>query len=191
MCEPITMIAIGTAATIVGGVVSADQQQQAGRREQEYLNYLADEAEEQIGEVRQARAVERRLITENASRESASFRQQVESLQGTQRATAAAQGLSFGSVTAEDIANDTVNRAVMDEMYIRYNADVQKYMSQQEEEASVRDLERRAQGYRMGGANAAAAGGANATTTLLGTAGQVANNWGSYYLYNQRGNRGV
>jgi hypothetical protein len=181
VCNPIAIVgAVSVAASIAGSVMSAKGAADKAESDQKYYNHLADVAEANVGEVRQAGAFERQSITENVSRETQSNKVQTAQLMGKQNVAAAATGAGMGSVTSADIARDTINKSTLDEMYIRYQADTQKYLSAKKENKDVENLLEQARGYRAGGEAAKTAGGYQVAGTLLSGASQVASNLYNY-----------
>lgn len=137
-----------------GAVYSADQQRKAAKATSDYDNYLADQSEKEAD-----------LTQFQASKDVASFNRSAKAFRSNQNVVSAVNGTS-GSATAEDIALDTLDKQKMDEMAIRYNANL-KYW----------DQENQAKSYRYAAQNAISAGNVAATNTLLGSATQFANSY--------------
>jgi hypothetical protein len=180
MCNPVAIGIIGIGAQIAGGVMNAKAIADKAKSDQEYYNHLADVADENVVEVRKSAEYDRNAITQNSAREMQSNKTQTQQLMGTQTATVAANEIGGSSVTAMDVARDTINKATLDEMYIRLNADTQKYLITKKENADAKNLREQAKGYRAGGEAAKAAGQLSQAGNFLSTVGQVAN---SYYNY--------
>lgn len=124
-----------------GGLVGAYNQYQQGAMESDMYNFQADQILEQGKS--QAEALNRRG----------------KQIMSTQKAAMAANGMSLDSVTADDIVYDTANQIALDELTIKYNANLEAFQS------------------RQGGKNAKRAGRTQGMTTLLGTASQVSDSW--------------
>lgn len=181
MCEPTTIIA-GTALALqaYSAYSSSQAANEAGQSQQNYYNYLADNNDKQAKDT-EAQGVQIATVTQDqAARDTKTLRNEVHKVEGTQKATMAANGVGLDSATAEDIAGDTFDRAKMDELAVRYNADMRSWDAQETAKQNAYQLRVQARGYRMGGANAATAGRVAATTSLLGGATSMAGttfNW--------------
>lgn len=173
MCDPIslTVLAVGGTALSIYG------QNKSKEASVQYNNYLADLSEKQAGAVAQTGRLQRRMITEGASRAAQKAAVASFSLQGAQRAAAAGAGLGGGSVTSENLATDEATKASLDDLYVRLQADTQKFLNKRDEDAQIENLYNQATGYRMGASNANIAGNINMASSLLSGAGQVANIW--------------
>jgi hypothetical protein len=144
---------IGLALNIGGGIYSASQANQEGQAEQAYYNTLAQMNEQQANNVQQA-----------ASRDIATLNQEGKSFKASQIAAGAASGLSGQSL--EDLLLDTTTKIKLDELAIKQNTNSQ-----------IIDLQNQASFNRVSGKNVARAGKTKAYSTLLGTAGSVADWW--------------
>ena len=122
-------------------------------------------------------------VQNQAAEQSKQLAQDVSRLTGTQRATMGALGI--GGVTAVDISLDTFDKAKMDELAIRYNANVKSYQIGHQAKGEVWTLgeetkfksfalESEAVQYGAAAKNARRAGNIAMTGTLLQTAAQVA-----------------
>jgi len=183
MCNPVAIGIIGLAASVGGGLLSAKATANKAQSDQNYYNHLADVAESNITEVRQSAEYDRKSISDTTARETQANLTQTKQIMGSQVAASAANGTGLGSVTSADIMRDTLNKYSLDEMFIRFNADTQKYLITKKENADAKNLAEQARGYRAGGESARAAGNLQVAAGLLSTAGQVAN---SYYNYKTR-----
>ena len=150
MCEPTTWAMI--AATVAAGLYTADAQNKQGKAiaKQEVENSksadIAAEQTRQIGNIEEERYLKR-----------------VRQLIGTQRATAAAQGLDPNEGSALDLQTETAGLGAQDALQIRMNAMRQAWGLNVE---GVNALNR-ASAARTGGRNAAIG-------TLLTTAASAA-----------------
>lgn len=91
---------------------------------------------------------------------------------GAQRAAGAAAGVS--GATAEDLARDTEDKAALDEMAIRFNADSSSDEVLRQAGLTAFNQRSEADGYRMSADEAKRAGKINYLTTLIGGASSVA-----------------
>lgn len=185
MCVALAVIGTGLA---IGGMLAnnaarAEQREadrRAGRAKARELRYLAEVTDEQIEDVQKAGDINRELITEDASRTAWANEVEGRKVAGAQLAAAAASGVGGGSVTTQALQIDTANLTERNEMYIRYNANKQKWLDKKEEQAKVKNLRHQAVMYRMG-ANNAASGNYDSTvgdiSSFIDTAGRVVNIW--------------
>lgn len=158
MCTGPAAIALqgtSTGLSIYGSLKAAADQRKAAAASKKYYYYVADLTEESA-----------RADIESGMNEITDIDKAEKAMESRQRAVMAASGVGAGSVTAEDILKDTVNRATMDEMTIRFNAN-----------SAAKSKIAQAKSYRVAGDNAVAAGDINANTTLITGATGVANNW--------------
>jgi hypothetical protein len=121
----------------------------------------------------------------DASFRSKDLNNQISAIRGTQKAVQAQAGVGGGSVTTADIELDTLDKAKMDEIAIRYNADA--------ESAAIRDEANRRKWQigedlkygnwgsqvqegqvRAAGRNAQTAGYISAASTIMSAAGSMA-----------------
>lgn len=87
--------------------------------------------------------------------------------------------MGIQGVTAEDIANDTFNKQRLDELAIRYNADVKSWETNTQAANQNWAAQTQANQYRYAAKNAKHAGKIAAFTTLLGTATSTASMLGA------------
>jgi hypothetical protein len=178
MCNPAAL----AMTTIVAGTAQSYQANKAqGEAQQNYYNYLAAQNEETAKETFKATGKQVSLIQDEAARTGANLTRQVKVLEGSQRAAEGASGTA-GSVTAEDIARDTENKANLDRAAIRASADMQTESAVDAGTAQAVALRRQADSYRLAGANARFSGNLNAQASILSGATAVADQW---YRYNQ------
>jgi small-conductance mechanosensitive channel len=169
-------------------------QQQAGKAQSKMYQYQASLAQQQAAITKKYAEEQKKSIeaaseanitaTQNqAADESKTLFRQITQLTGTQKATIGALGI--GGVTAADIATDTFDKAKMDELAIRYNANVKSWQIGQQakrdiwtigEESKYKawSLESEASQYSAAAKNARKAANINSATTLLSTATSMA-----------------
>ncbi len=191
-CEPITIAA--TAAAAAGGMQMYGQYQEGKATAQMYnyqaaLNYQEAAtrrkyAEEQKKAINEAAVANITLEQTAAGLESARLMRDVSQLTGKQKAAIGALGI--GGVTAEDIAIDTFDKARLDQLAIRYNANVQSWQIREQAKRDIWTLgeevkqktwalESEAGQYRVAGKQARRAANIKMGATLLETAASVAN----------------
>lgn len=121
---------------IVGTAVQVYGQQQEGAAKSKMYKDAAYNADVQAQMARDTAATNIMLTKRNmaqnvhATQMDASFQDKnlkdtITKVRGTQAATSAAMGVGGGSVTQADIAQDTLDKEKMDEIAIRYNADIE------------------------------------------------------------------
>ncbi len=148
----------GTYINMAGGVFTALQQAQQGRQQQQYDNFLANQSEAQA-----------RAVGLQSALDTAQLQEQGNQLAARQLAAMAGNGVDVGSVTMQDILSDTAYKVSLDELAVKYGANLQ-----------IQDLLNQANLQRYAGRNAAQTGRMSAFNTLLGTAGQVYDSWYQY-----------
>ena len=172
MCDPVTLTITGVVLAAAAGGTAAYGQYQAGKSQDKYYKYLADQNEREA-EAAQKTAEQQTTIAQNeAAQRAKELKGDVSRVKGAQRAAMAAMGI-YG-VTAEDILTDTTNRAKLDEANIRYNADITSWAAKKE--AAEKGWALRNQGtlFRFAGKVARQTAAINMTSTLLGTASSIA-----------------
>jgi len=174
MCEPVTLTIAALSLTAAAGGMKAYGQYQQGIEQQKYYQYLADTSRTQ-GEYEYRTGMRESELTQDA----ASFESKQEKIRTTQfassqKAKLIANGVDLSSVTAQDISTDTMSKAQMDQLLIRYKADSKSWS--QETDANYKKWagEVDAQGKELAGRQAKASGKRKAFTTLLATAGTLA-----------------
>lgn len=192
MCEPITIAAI--ALTAAAGGMAAYGQVQQGKAQQKMYQYQAalnlqnakltgEYAEQQKKSIESATEMNITATQGAAAEESKRLAREVATLTGTQKATIGALGI--GGVTAADIVTSTFDKAKLDQMAIRYNANVRSWQFGEqakrdiwtlgeETKFKVWSLEEEAKQYGVAGKYARKAANIGATGTILSTAASMA-----------------
>lgn len=185
MCAP-ALIPVAMAATAAAGGVSAYSQYQQGAAQNRYYKQMAANSEIEAGyalaEGEQALKVGRqqsKAVQDTASYQGKQLKESQAEFSAAQRAIMAANGVT--GVTAEDISNSTFNKQQLDEMALRYNADVKSW--EVNTDASYKNQSKKYQAwqsniqagqYQYAGKAAKYSGQVGAFTTLLATAASVA-----------------
>ena len=177
------MCTIG-AAIALQGVATANSAYGSyvqGIAQNRYYDYLASNAEKEGALELKKGDQQAQFEQDKGSFESKIQRNNAKELEGTQKAIAGAN-VGPGSVVSENIATDTFNKQKLDELSIKYNADMASWKAK--EDAKLRDFELKnsAAGYGIAGKQARSAGKLGAFNSLLGGASQMAQTW---YLGNQ------
>lgn len=177
MCDPITATVI--TATAISGGMQAYGQYKEGTATKKYMDHVAD-LKEQQGNIELARGQKQSELIQDSAKYSA-VQQKTEAAQvaSAQRASLVANGIDLGSVTSADLARETIDKARLDELAIRYNANVDSWNTTEDAKFRKWGLDVEASQDRQTGANAKASGKRQAFTTLLSTAASIA---GTAYL---------
>lgn len=193
-CDPVTLTIVAIGATATAGGMKMYGQYQQGKAQQQMYNYQAGLNVQEAATRRKYAEMEKKSIGEAAkanitieqtaaSLESARLARTVGQLSGKQKATMGALGI--GGVTAEDIAVDTFDKSRLDQLAIRYGANLKSWQISEQakkgiwtlgEETKFKawSLESEAEGHRVAGRQARKAAKIEMATTLLKTAGTMA-----------------
>ena len=114
------------------------------------------------------------LTQDEAKFEAKKQKTSVAQFASSQRAKLIANGVDLASVTAADISSDTMTKAQMDQMLIRYNADSKSWSQTTDAQYKKWAGDVEATGQEQAGEQARASGKRAAFTTLLATAGTLA-----------------
>jgi len=174
MCDPVTLTVITMGATAAAGGMTAYGQYKQGAATNKYLKAVANINEEQ-GRLEVKRGEKQSTLIQDAAKFDAKKQKTgAASVAASARAVQVANGIDLSSVTAEDLATDTINKSRLDELAIRYNADVSSWNVTEDAKYKKWTLDQEAENKRAEGRNAKAAGKRGAFTTLLGTAASMA-----------------
>ncbi len=172
MCDPVT-IAVVSLVGVSGGMKAASQYKE-GVAANKYYDYLARQSEAQGEAIFKAGQKQSELIQESAKFKGKSQAVREAQVAGAQKAALAAQGVDLSSVTAQDLASDTMSKARLDELAIRYSADVQSWSTTEDARFKRWTAFQQADQYEMAGDMKRKAGGRKAFGTLIGTAASMA-----------------
>lgn len=176
--------AIGmTAAQSIGQAYAMHKQ---GQMQQAQYDFLAQQSKLQASLAIEAGQEQAKFAQDQGAKLSKDLRKNVGLVEANQRATMIANGIDLGSVTAEDIINDTVNKAKLDEMMIRYNADLAAYQAEQQAGYNAFAAYSQAAGQTLAGQMYSAAGNIGATNTLISGAAQTAYQWDRMRQYERK-----
>ncbi len=174
MCDPVTATVVGL--SVASGGFQAYNQYKQGVAESKYNNYLATQSENEGKAALAAGQKQSELVQDSAKEQGKSFKRGAAEFNSAQRAAMAAMGVE--GVTAEDVASDTFNKQRMDELAIRYNADVKSWETTTQAANQNWQSQEQAKQYRYAAKNAKQAGKTAAFTTLLSTAASTASMMG-------------
>lgn len=172
MCDPNVAMAIQTG----GGVFSAISEYQAGAEESRFYKYMASTAERNALLAEKRGEAQVSSIQDVASKEAQQLREEEKALSATQKVAQASSGI-IGGVTAQDVTIDTFNKAKMDELMIRFNADVRSREVFDQSTFEAMNLRQQASQFKLSAKQAKQTGLIKARTGLLTTASQVAKTW--------------
>lgn len=172
------MCTAGAAMAIqgAGAVSSAAGSYYGGLAQKNYYDYVANQNEKAAGQVRKQGEQAATMAENKGAQDTNLLNRKVAEFEGAQAAGAGAN-IGGGSVTTADIAKDTFNKAKMDQLSIKYNADIQAWKSTNDAQLKAYELEQEAAGQRLAGKAAKKAGKIGMINDLLSGAGQVASTW--------------
>lgn len=167
MCSPTLMV---MSAQAVSGGLKAYGQYKQGVAMRNYYNYLAD-TERVKGEYQyRLRMKESHLVQDKAKFEDKIHKQDVAQFVASQKANIVANGINLSSVTAADLVTDSLSKARLDELAIRYKADAKSWSLKETAKARRWSANVQASNYKAAGSRALASARNEAMGTLLGTA---------------------
>jgi len=159
-----------------GAGLSAYGSYQQGLAQQNYYRYVAGNARTAAGMALQEGDRESGAAQDEGLLKSKALDRSVKQTEGAQAAAEGANGIA-GSVTAADIATDTAQKANLDQMLIRYNANRTSWAAKNNAAMKAWQLNNEAAQDEVAGEAAKQSGKLGAFNSLLGGAGQVANTW--------------
>ncbi len=172
MCSPtLAIMGVQAGLRIASGIARSRAQLAAGEAQQNYYNALA-ESNRQQGEAALRRGQKQsEVIQDVAKSKGSTLARRQARFSSSQRAALASAGVV--GVTAEDIAKDTFNEQRLDELTLRYNADIQSYGAVTD--ATFRNHAAQVQANQnvFAGKQARFAARTRANATILGTAFSV------------------
>lgn len=180
MCDATSLFMLSQGTQLVGSVQQAKAQREAGQAQKQYYDFLASNSETQAGMVLDSAQKEANFTQDQAARDAKQVQNAGKQVTAAQTAGMAGNGI-VGGATAEDVIKDSFDKAKLDELTVRYNADLKNWENKNASEFQAWDLKNQAAGYRRAGQNAVTAGGINSAATLLGGAASVGGGLASWY----------
>lgn len=171
-CDPVTLTVVAITATAAAGGMTAYGQVQQGKAQSKMYQYQSSLALQKASLTKKIAETNITAVQGSAAEESKRLAREVTELTGAQKATIGALGI--GGATAADIALSTFDKAKLDQMAIRYNANVRSWGIGEEAKYNVWSLEEESKQYGVAAKNARRAANINAATTILGTAASIA-----------------
>lgn len=153
-----------------------------GLAQQRYYKYKAAQNKTQQALVLNEGQQEANAAEDYGMKQTKILKGKVAETEGAQAAGQAASGAA-GSVTATDIARDTFNKAKMDELAIKFNADQAAFKAINNSKLQAWQLGEEARGNEFAGEYAKWAGKRKAFSTLLSGSSQVASGWAAGSKY--------
>lgn len=170
MCNPLALVAV--AATVGGGLYSANAQQQQGAAMNNYYQTLAQQRQaEGDYAVGQADRQEK-LIQDQTQQEGKQLKTSQTEFNASTRAQLAASGVQ--GQTTNDIQNSNFTKQQLDEALLHYNADLKSYNVRESGRLNKYEADTQSNDYLYQGRVAKQNAKTNAISTLLGTASSVA-----------------
>lgn len=177
----IFLMAEGTLGSYLSGTSQAKMQ---GR----YYDFMANQAEEKAQLFKQEGERQSEYAQDEGARLSKQVIQNVKRIEGAQKTSMIAQGISLGSVTAEDITKDTLSKENLDLMAVRYMADLKAYEAKRAGMLQAMNAYYNAAGISLQGDMMSSATRQQAWNSLIGGAGQTASS--GYLMFSDRGSKG-
>ena len=159
-------------ATIAGGVAAYGGIKAQAQAQSNLYQYQAQAAQTQQQIVANTANANITAVQDQAAEEATLLSRNQAILKGAQTAAEGAQGIA-GSVTAADIAKDTLTKQQMDMMVLHYNANVKTWDITNQRNNQIWALGAQAGQSQLAAANVKTAGDISATSSLLSTASQV------------------
>lgn len=161
----------------VSGVMQANSDLQEGKDQKNYYSHLAGTSRINAYLARASGEAESRTVGEQAAQQVGQLHEQGRDVVGSQKVALSAGGAGVGSKTGEQLVSDTLTKVNLDEMAIRYNADLKMKNLRLQAESTALNEESKATGYEMAGKNAKRSAKWNAFSTVLGSGSQIASKW--------------
>ncbi len=175
MCEPTTILFVSSMAlTAYSGYKQAQAQREAGNAQNNYYDALAQTSQMEGQYALKIGQKQSELIQDQAKIEGKELAKSQAQFSASQRARMAAMGMDASSVTAEDITASTYDAQKLDELTLRYNADMKSWNTMTQASYDKWRADAQADQYLYAGDYAKRAGKINARNTLLGTAASMA-----------------
>lgn len=188
------IVGAGAGLNLMGGITNLFMQNAAAnsqlaaidsqvRAKQSYYGYIANTLDENAKLAELSADRNAHEVNVAAGYQKAAMIDKNRELAGSQLAAVAANGISSGSATAEDITRDTARQQRLDMMALDYNASAKATAIKLAGKTDAYNFRTQAAGQRLAGVNAAYEGNIekasirqNRTSSLLGGAFSIASN---------------
>lgn len=174
MCDPVSLTIAAVTLTAAAGSASAYGQYKQGSSTKKYYDKLADQSRMEGDLALKLGDKQSELVQDAAKQEGKVQKLQSADLESAQRAALVSNGIDLSSVTAEDIASDSMGKAKLDELMIRFNADSKSWSIKQDAKYKKWTAYQNADNLNYQGKAAKQQGKMGAATTLLSTAASMA-----------------
>ena len=171
------MGAAGIILQAAGAASSAQSQLQEGKDAKNYYSYLAGTSKINADLARAAGVAESQTVGADENQQVKQINEQGRAVVGAQKVALASGGAGVGSKTAEQLVSDTANKVTLDEMALRYTADLKMKNIKLRADTEAFNDENQAEGYKMAGNQARRASKSAAWNTILGAGSSIAANW--------------
>jgi hypothetical protein len=168
------LFATSMALTAYSGYRQAQAQREAGNAQNNYYDALAQTSQMEGQYALKMGQKQSELIQDQAKMQGKELAQSQAQLSSSQKARMAAMGMDPSSVTAGDIVSSTYDSQKLDELMLRYNADMKSWNTMTQASYDKWRSDAQAEQYLYAGDYAKRAGRINARNTLLGTAVSMA-----------------
>lgn len=165
--------AIGIGLLVSGAVGGAYSAWSSGKSQESYYNFLADQSRLKAQLAKESADQAAGYAQDEGARAGHQLKIQVNQIEAQQKSSMIAQGMALNSVTAEDIIKDNISKAQLDEMAIRYNAELKAYQAERAGIMQAFDFAGQAGSQAGAGQIAMQTGRINAYSSLLGGLGQA------------------
>jgi hypothetical protein len=165
---------VGTGIQVIGRIQQLSARNRGADINAEYYRNLADESDDQAKEILNAAEIQQKYLVTSAAKESKQAREKFKSVIGSQTVVFASNGIGGGSVTAQDVALDSLNKSAEDEDLIRYNADTTAMEIYRGSQFQADQLRTRAKHYRTAAKNELETKSSNFLDAIIGGTGDVA-----------------
>ncbi|MFA5217178.1 hypothetical protein [Sulfuricurvum sp.] len=157
------------ALTAYSGYSQGRAQRAEGIAQGNYYDYIARQNEQEAEQAIKSGDLQARMIQDEAKETGKQLKKEQAQLSASQISQMVAQGMDISSVSSQDIVASTKDTQRLDELSVRYNADVKTWGVQTDAKYKNWALKSQAEQARYAGANARKAGKMNATATYLKT----------------------
>jgi len=158
--------------TAWGGYTQAKAADQAGKAQQAQYNYIAEQNRQAAEAAKKRGEMEDTISQNQGALESKTLSQKAMQVEGAQKAAIGANKIG-GSVSALDLTQDTYDKANLDKLAIRFNADSRSWEAKENAKYKAWDFNNQANLNTLAGQQARQAGKIQKRALLINTAGQV------------------
>lgn len=188
MCSPAAaMFGTSMGLQAIGGYMSYNNIKAQGDATGAYYDMLAKQNEYDAKTVRERAKQQEGEIQYAASLDENKISAETKKLEGRQKTVMAANGVFGDSVTAQDIARDTVTKEAMDKAVIRYNANTKSWATELDAIDTAYGLKKESAFNRLAGNQARRASRTEALASLLGSSSQIANTGATWWVSRGKG----